>query len=52
MEQVLFAGIDYRQVIFTVPEQLRGYIEQCPRLLGELTKAGVATLTAVMSRAA
>jgi hypothetical protein len=27
-------------VIFTVPEQLRGYIEQCPRLLGELAKAG------------
>jgi Putative transposase len=52
MEQVLFAGIDYRHVIFTVPEQLRGYIEQCPRLLGELAKAGVATLTIVMSRAA
>jgi len=42
MEQALFAGIDYRHVIFTVPEQLRGYIEQCPRLLGELAKAGVA----------
>jgi len=52
METVLFAGIDYRHVIFTVPEQLRGYFQQCPRLLGELAKAGVATLTAVMSRAA
>ncbi len=52
MEQALFAGIDYRHVIFPVPEQLRGYIEQCPRLLGELAKAGVATLTVVMSRAA
>lgn len=52
MEQVLFAGIDYRQVIFAVPEQLRGSIEQCRRLLGELAKAGVATLTVVMSRAA
>jgi len=51
MEQALFAGIDYRHVIFTVPEQLRGYIEQCPRLLGELAKAGVVTLTVVMSRA-
>jgi hypothetical protein len=40
MEQAHFAGIDYRHVIFTVPEQLRGYIEQCPRLLGELAKAG------------
>jgi Putative transposase len=52
IEQVLFAGIDYRTVILTVPEQLRGYLEQCRRLLGELATAGVATLTVVMSRGA
>jgi hypothetical protein len=52
MEELLLPGIDYRHVVLTVPEQLRHYFEECPQLLGEMVKAGVRTLTAVMNRAA
>lgn len=52
MEGLLLPGIDYRHVVLTVPEQLRDYFEECPQLLGEMVKAGVRTLTAVMNRAA
>jgi Putative transposase len=38
-------------MILTVPEQLRSYFEACPRLLGEMVKAGVETVKTVMSRA-
>jgi len=51
VESWLFPGIDYRHVILTVPEQLRGYFETSPRRLSELVKAGVETLKVVMSRA-
>jgi len=52
MEGVLFAGIDYRHVILTVPEQLRSDLQASPRLLGEMIKAAVKTVKQVMSRAA
>jgi hypothetical protein len=52
VEGWLFQGIDYRHVILTVPEQLRSYFQESPRLLSELVKAGVETLSVVMSRAA
>jgi hypothetical protein len=51
MEGLLFPGISYRHVVLTVPEQLRHYFEEYPRLLGEMVKAGRETLIAVMSRA-
>ena len=52
MEGLLFPGVDYRHVVMTVPEQLRHYFQQHPRLLGEMVKAAVDTLVAVISRAA
>ena len=52
MEALLFAGVTYRHVVMTVPEQLRHYFQQSPRLLGEMAKAAVGTLVAVISRAA
>jgi hypothetical protein len=51
VEGWLFLGIDYRHVILTVPEQLRGSFETSPRRLSELVKAGVETLKVVMSGA-
>jgi len=44
MEGVLFAGIDYRHVILTVPEQLRSDLQASPWLLGEMIKAAVKTV--------
>lgn len=52
MEALFFPGIDYRHVVLTVPEQLRSSFAECPHLLSEMVKAGVATLIAVMNRAA
>ena len=39
-------------MVLTVPEQLRAYFEECPRLLSEMVTAGVETLVKVISQAA
>ncbi|MEW6738069.1 MAG: hypothetical protein AB1489_42730 [Acidobacteriota bacterium] len=51
MERLLFP-INYRHVIFTVPQQLRIYFEQSPQLLSDIVKAAVERLEAVLGRAA
>ena len=43
--------VNYRHVIFTVPEQLRKYFEASPQLLSDIVKAAVETLKEVMSQA-
>lgn len=47
----MFKGINYRHVIFTVPEQLRTYFEQSPQLLSEMVEATKKTLEEVIRRA-
>src|SRR5262249_50654914 len=52
MDYIILVGVDYRDVVFTIPEQLRHYFEQSPRLLSGMVEATVETLKAVMSKAA
>jgi diadenosine tetraphosphate (Ap4A) HIT family hydrolase len=51
VQGLLFAGINYRHVVMTIPEQLRHYFQLHPQLLGDMAKAARQTLTEVMSHA-
>lgn len=48
IEVSLFEGVDYRHLILTVPEQLRGYFYREPKLLDELIKTGLSMIKDVL----
>lgn len=50
--QTILLPVNYRHVIFTVPEQLRKYFEASPQLLSDIVAAAVQTLIEVISQAA
>lgn len=50
--QRLMLPVNYRHVVFTVPEQLRHYFQKYPYLLSEMVVAAKETLEEVISQAA
>jgi len=50
--QAILLPVNYRHVIFTVPEQLRKYFEASPQLLSDIVAAAVKTLIEIISQAA